>query len=84
MEQIEDYKQCHCPCHEPSSKIIHAMACCTECNCGQKVKHEYWEEHMASCEAMAEEYAAKQRRDGVKQRIKSFMDMNAGNTIKRI
>lgn len=60
------------------------MACCVECNCGQKVKHEYWEEHMASCEAMVEEYKAKQRRDGVQQRIKSFMDMNEGNTIKRI
>ena len=33
------WKECHCPCHEPGSGVIHMVACCAVCVvCGKNIE----------------------------------------------
>lgn len=62
----------------------HIMACCVECKCGQRIKTKYWEEHMASCDAMSEDYSRKQRSENSTKRIASFVDVHSDKSIRRL
>lgn len=75
---------CQCVCHEPDKTVIHVMACCHICKCGDRIKGNSWESHSKHCAEMQETRTKQAQWDAVDARRKDFLQTHSEQAIKRV
>lgn len=75
---------CQCICHDPDKTVIHFMACCHTCSCGDRIKIDSLAGHSQYCAEMRETRAKQARWDAVEARRNDFLQTHSEQAIKRV